>query len=205
MSKKNINIIDKKIFHAIFLFVWLCAFFLFSVHVNASELLPVTPFSYQDGYGAGGWIYDISAGEESAEEKLLYESISENSISISENDIIKIESSEEVSSEAALQNPKSKRKYPKSYDPRKTGKVTSQKCQGTWGLCWAFSAAATMESALITSGLADENVNLSEMQFVYFAYLDYQEELKENGSAPISFTDFCKMGGLSQAYDLLRD
>lgn len=87
--------------------------------------------------------------------------------------------------------------YASSYDPRKTGKVTPIKNQGQWGLCWDYSAMATIESSLIASGFETNSVDLSELFSAYFAYKEDRDGL--------TFTEFCKRGGnTSMVYDLLK-
>ncbi|NLO46168.1 MAG: hypothetical protein GX107_06690 [Clostridiales bacterium] len=71
-------------------------------------------------------------------------------------------SSEGVSSE------RTREVLPSKYDLRDTGRVTSVKDQGITGTCWAFGALAACESSLITKGLADVNINLSEDHLIWF-------------------------------------
>lgn len=79
--------------------------------------------------------------------------------------------------------------YGSKYDPRDTGKVSSVKNQGNWGLCWAYSANSTAESQLISKGYANNTVDLSE---IYLAYVDYLNYWKGMG---YSFTQACNAGG----------
>lgn len=42
--------------------------------------------------------------------------------------------------------------------------------QGSFGLCWSFSALSAAEASLISKGLADQSIDLSEFQLAYFFY-----------------------------------
>ena len=58
---------------------------------------------------------------------------------------------------------------PSSYDLRKYNRVTSVKSQGSTGTCWAHSAIAAAESSIITDGLANTSLDLSEAHLVWFS------------------------------------
>ena len=59
---------------------------------------------------------------------------------------------------------------PQSYDARRLGVVTAPRSQGPWELCWAFAALASGESSLLSRGLAEQSVNLSERHLgAYFS------------------------------------
>lgn len=59
---------------------------------------------------------------------------------------------------------------PVRYDSRKEGIVTPVKDQGEFGICWAYCMSAVAETQLIKSGLADNNIDLSELQMAYGFY-----------------------------------
>lgn len=59
---------------------------------------------------------------------------------------------------------------PTSYSSAELGYITSVKNQGTYGLCWAFSAVACAEADAIKNHGAPSDVNLSEWHLAYFAY-----------------------------------
>ena len=59
---------------------------------------------------------------------------------------------------------------PSKYDLRSLGRVTSVKDQDSRGFCWAFASIASVESNLITKGLASKSLDLSEAHLAYFAF-----------------------------------
>ena len=74
---------------------------------------------------------------------------------------------------------------PEKYDSREYGRVTSVKNQGAFGTCWAFAAIGEAESSLLTQGLVNQDIDLSEYQFAYFFYhyaVDSLENLKNDYS-----------------------
>lgn len=59
---------------------------------------------------------------------------------------------------------------PSRYDSREKGYVTSVKDQDPWGACWAFGTLSAGESSMIRKGIADTNLDLSEMHLAYFFF-----------------------------------
>lgn len=57
-----------------------------------------------------------------------------------------------------------------SYDPRVENKVTIAKTQGSTEACWAFTAVAMMEQAVISQGVSANSVDYSENHLAYFFY-----------------------------------
>ncbi len=57
---------------------------------------------------------------------------------------------------------------PSSYDLRDSGRVTSVRDQGDGGTCWSFGTVSACESNLITQGLADNTLDLSEDHMTWF-------------------------------------
>ncbi len=51
---------------------------------------------------------------------------------------------------------------PSSYDPREAGLVSGECDQAPWGMCWDFAGMMALESYLVTNGLADAGIDLSE-------------------------------------------
>ncbi len=59
---------------------------------------------------------------------------------------------------------------PSSYDLRDYHRSTSVKDQGNYGFCWSFASTASMESNLITKGLANDTLDLSEAGNSWFLH-----------------------------------
>ncbi len=51
-----------------------------------------------------------------------------------------------------------------------TSKFPGLRDQGSYSTCWAFAAIGLGEFDLVSKGLADSNINLSELQLAYFTY-----------------------------------
>lgn len=85
----------------------------------------------------------------------------------------------------------------KSYDPRKSGKVTPARLQRS-NTCWAFSTLAAAEQSLVAKGLADpEKIDLSEAHLTYFFYHSVEDPLGNtagDGNHNISNVDFMEAG-----------
>ena len=58
---------------------------------------------------------------------------------------------------------------PASYDAREHGQLTSVKDQGDTGTCWAFSMMASLESDLLSRGIASD-ADLSELHLVRYCF-----------------------------------
>lgn len=58
---------------------------------------------------------------------------------------------------------------PESYQLDKT-QYPDVRDQGSYGTCWAFAALGLSEYDLINKGLADKNIDLSELQLAYYTY-----------------------------------
>ncbi len=69
--------------------------------------------------------------------------------------------------------------FPSSFDLRDVNGisyVTSVKDQGHMGTCWAFSATSVLETAAISAGLAKDDLDLSEVQYIYFSHKGVSSE-----------------------------
>lgn len=60
---------------------------------------------------------------------------------------------------------------PVSYDMRQHNRLPPPRNQNPYGVCWAFAAIGSMESAWLTQYPSDD-INLSEMHLAYFVYGD---------------------------------
>lgn len=71
---------------------------------------------------------------------------------------------------------------PASYDLFGEGRMTPAKSQGGTGLCWAFGTLSSVESAILTAGLAEpDRLDLSECALAYFMY-PVPEEFERGGT-----------------------
>lgn len=67
---------------------------------------------------------------------------------------------------------------PERFDLRELNRVSPVRDQENYETCWAFGALASLESNLITQGLADPSIDLSELQLVHFGYNRVDDPLK---------------------------
>lgn len=67
---------------------------------------------------------------------------------------------------------------PERFDLREQNRVSPVRDQENYQTCWAFGALASLESNLITQGLADPSIDLSELQLVHFGYNRVDDPLK---------------------------
>ena len=100
-----------------------------------------------------GEVNQTEVGEENNEPQNYGAIISEisNNVPVYENDV-------EAYTELPASYQLDKEKYP---DVRN---------QGSYGTCWAFAALGLSEFDLVNKGLADKNIDLSELQLAYFVY-----------------------------------
>ncbi len=59
---------------------------------------------------------------------------------------------------------------PSYYSSVEEGYTTPVRDQGKWGTCWTFATMAAIETSLVKQGLADRNVDLSELAYAYFMF-----------------------------------
>lgn len=59
---------------------------------------------------------------------------------------------------------------PSYYSLRDEELLPDVRFQGDYGICWTYATIAAAESNLIKKGLADTDIDLSELQFLYYAY-----------------------------------
>lgn len=81
--------------------------------------------------------------------------------------------------------------YPSSLDLRDMGLVTPTKDQGRTGTCWAFADLSAIETNLINKGLADSEINLSELHLAYYTFnrsADPLSGLEGDNLIPIAYT-----------------
>lgn len=91
---------------------------------------------------------------------------------------------------------------PSSFDIRDLYTIPAIRDQGLFGTCWAHAAVACMEINLIKKGLADGNINLSELQVSFFSYYSAPDPLGltdgEKYEFPYNVDCFLCRGGNSQ-------
>ncbi len=59
---------------------------------------------------------------------------------------------------------------PTKYNLADEGCITSVKNQNPYGTCWSFCSLASMESAAIKAGNANQNIDLSEKHLIWFTF-----------------------------------
>lgn len=76
-------------------------------------------------------------------------------------------------------------KLPQTYSLLEEGRITEAKNQHYTGACWAYAIISTIESNIITKGLASyEEMDLSEAHLIYYTYPfaeDRDSEVAEDG------------------------
>lgn len=80
---------------------------------------------------------------------------------------------------------------PSRYDLREEGRITEAKNQGSTGACWAYAGIGAVESNLITQGLADTAIDLSELHLLWFSYhapTDRNDPLYGDGDTLVNYT-----------------
>lgn len=94
------------------------------------------------------------------------------------------------------------------YDPRDWDAVSGVRSQ-VGGTCWVYAAMAAVESNLIFKGYADNQIDLSELQAVYFIKHAYQDPLgyytNNTGSAETeeTLTEFMDGGQVGKVVHML--
>ncbi len=83
--------------------------------------------------------------------------------------------------------------FPEKYDLRDQGRVTSVKFQDPWGTCWAFGAAASLESNALSQGGIDPDY--SEKALIWFS----KQEMKDQDAPESTLEGPSAAGNLKQA------
>lgn len=71
--------------------------------------------------------------------------------------------------------------------------------QGSYGVCWSFAAIGAAEASIISKGLADKTIDLSELQLAYFFYHTVADPLGNTmgDDTKALESDFLNVGGNS--------
>lgn len=86
---------------------------------------------------------------------------------------------------------------PSSYSSR--DRLPAVRNQGEWGTCWSFAAVGAAEASVISKGLADSSIDLSELQLAYFFYNSVTDPLGNtigDKTKPL-LKDYLDLGGNS--------
>lgn len=92
----------------------------------------------------------------------------------------------------------------RSYDARNDGLITPVKQQGSYNMCWAYSAISLAETSMIKNGLIlngetsrADNTDLSEWQLAYFTYNTGEDRLggTVGDSTKILYSGAADIGG----------
>lgn len=86
---------------------------------------------------------------------------------------------------------------PSSYSSR--DRLPAVRNQGKWGTCWSFAAVGAAEASVISKGLADSSIDLSELQLAYFFYNSVADPLGNtigDKTLPL-FSNYLDLGGNS--------
>jgi C1A family cysteine protease len=86
---------------------------------------------------------------------------------------------------------------PTSYSSKDSLPVVRE--QGSYGVCWSFAAIGAAEASIISKGLADSTLDLSELQLAYFFYHTEADPLgntRGDMTQPLG-NDYLNVGGNS--------
>lgn len=98
-------------------------------------------------------------------------------ISISDNNFGLTEEPGIIHAKPFISDFAEKSPFPERYDARELGLITSVKNQKPYDLCWAESVMSMAESNLIKKGLADKDIDLSEVFAHYFQWFRQPDPL----------------------------
>lgn len=89
---------------------------------------------------------------------------------------------------------------PESYSSITEGNISAVKDQSYFGTCWTFGAINSAEASLISQGLANNTIDLSERQLAYFFY-NYKNINDPLGNTAGDYTQALGMSGGDTAYN----
>jgi C1A family cysteine protease/uncharacterized protein YjdB len=77
--------------------------------------------------------------------------------------------------------------------------LPSVRNQGSFGVCWSFAALGAAEASIISKGLADKTIDLSELQLAYFFYHSIADPLGNTtgDKTELLQSDYLNIGGNS--------